>query len=57
VKKVFIYANYCRGGHSDRNYFKDDNGKCIDAMRSQIEAWKDEEDIEDDVTFICSPRY
>jgi len=47
----FIYANYCRGGHSDRNYFKDDNGKCIDAMRSQIEAWKDEEDIEDDVYF------
>jgi adenine-specific DNA-methyltransferase len=47
----FIYANYCRGGHGDRNYFKDDNGKRIDAMRGQIEAWKDEEDIEDDVYF------
>jgi adenine-specific DNA-methyltransferase len=47
----FIYANYCRGGHGDRNYFKDDNGKRIDAMRGQIEAWKDEEDIEDNVYF------
>jgi adenine-specific DNA-methyltransferase len=47
----FIYANYCRGGYGDRNYFKDDNGKRIDAMRGQIEDWKDEEDIEDDVYF------
>jgi len=47
----FIYANYCRGGHGDRNYFKDYNGKLIDAMRGQIEAWKDAGDIEEDVYF------
>ena len=47
----FIYGNYCRGGHGDRNYFKDDNGKRIDAMRRQIEAWKEAGDIEEDIYY------
>jgi len=34
----FIYQNYCLGSGSGRNYFSDDNGKKIDAIRMQIEA-------------------
>ncbi len=35
----FIYSNYCRSGHGDRQYFSDENGKLIDGIRTQIEAW------------------
>lgn len=30
----FIYKNYCKGGHGDRQYFSDMNGKMIDAART-----------------------
>ena len=36
----FIYKNYCSGSGSGRQYFSDENGKKIDAMRRKIEAWK-----------------
>ena len=36
----FIYKNYCLGSGSGRQYFSDENGKKIDAMRRKIEAWK-----------------
>lgn len=41
----FIYKNYCRSGHGERNYFTDQNGKRIDAIRLQIETWKQSEEL------------
>lgn len=48
----FIYRNYCSGGGSGRQYFSDENGKKIDAIRTQIEAWKDNGDISEDMYFF-----
>ncbi|HEU0226133.1 MAG TPA: DNA adenine methylase [Arachidicoccus soli] len=39
VKEGFIYKNYCKGGHGERMYFSDDNGKKIDSVRTKIESW------------------
>lgn len=36
----FIYKNYCLGSGSNRQYFSDENGKKIDAVRQKIEEWK-----------------
>ncbi len=36
----FIYKNYCEGSGSQRQYFSDENGKKIDAIRQKIESWK-----------------
>ena len=36
----FIYKNYCLGSVSERQYFSDENGKKIDAIRQKIEDWK-----------------
>jgi adenine-specific DNA-methyltransferase len=36
----FIYNNYCLGSGSERQYFSDENGKKIDAIRQKIEDWK-----------------
>lgn len=36
----FIYKNYCLGSGSERQYFSDENGKKIDAVRRKIEEWK-----------------
>jgi len=47
----FIYQNYCQGGHGSRNYFKDENGKRIDAMRVQIEKWKETNTIDEDMYY------
>lgn len=38
-----IYHNYCQGSGSGRNYFSDENGKKIDALRQGIEAYKKDE--------------
>jgi len=40
LQKGFIYRNYCRGGQGERQYFSDENGQKIDAIRLQIENWK-----------------
>ncbi|MFD1094995.1 DNA adenine methylase [Salegentibacter chungangensis] len=42
----FIYRNYCLGGHGERQYFSDENGKKIDAIRTKIEAWKESGEID-----------
>ncbi len=44
-KKGFIYNNYCLGSGSGRQYFSDENGKKIDAVRQQIENWKNKNEI------------
>ncbi len=41
----FIYKNYCLGGGSGRQYFSDENGGKIDAIRRKIEEWKNAERI------------
>ena len=38
--KGFIYKNYCLGSGSERQYFSDENGKKIDAIRQKIEEWQ-----------------
>lgn len=43
----FIYNNYCLGSGSERQYFSDENGKKIDAIRQKIEEWKTAEQIND----------
>jgi adenine-specific DNA-methyltransferase len=40
IDNGFIYKNYCVGGGTERQYFSDDNGKKIDAIRQKIEEWK-----------------
>ncbi|MDO4827482.1 MAG: DNA adenine methylase [Bacteroidia bacterium] len=48
----FIYRNYCKGSGSGRQYFSDENGKKIDAVRSQIEAWKSSGYVSEDMYFF-----
>lgn len=43
----FIYQNYCWGSGSKRQYFSDENGKRIDAIRQKIEEWKSRSEIDD----------
>ncbi len=40
-----IYNNYCLGSGSNRQYFSDDNGKKIDAIRQKIKEWKENTQI------------
>jgi len=48
----FIYKNYCLGSGSGRQYFSDENGKKIDAIRQQIEKWKASKEISDDLYYF-----
>lgn len=48
----FIYKNYCCGSGSGRQYFSDDNGKKIDAVRRRIEIWKNTGEISEDMYFF-----
>lgn len=48
----FIYRNYCLGSGSGRQYFSDENGKKIDAIRQKIEAWKNTKQINDNQYFF-----
>jgi len=45
--KGFIYKNYCLSGGSERQYFSDENGMIIDAMRQEIEKLKSQSVIKD----------
>jgi adenine-specific DNA-methyltransferase len=48
----FIYKNYCLGSGSERQYFSDENGKKIDAIRQKIEVWKNAEQINENQYFF-----
>ena len=48
----FIYKNYCLGGGSGRQYFSDENGKRIDAIRQKIEEWKRQNEIDENEYFF-----
>lgn len=56
VEDGFIYQNYCWGSGSERLYFTDENGKRIDSIRQQIERWREEGEIDDDIYYflLCS---
>lgn len=46
--KGFIFQNYCPNGTSGRQYFTNENGQKIDAIRKRIETWKSEKTISED---------
>jgi len=48
----FIYNHYCMGSGSQRQYFSDENGKKIDAMRSKLKEWRESKKIEDDLYYF-----
>ena len=41
----FVYKNYCLGSGSGRQYFSDENGKKIDAIRQKIQNYKEDENL------------
>jgi adenine-specific DNA-methyltransferase len=47
-----IYKNYCIGGGNGRQYFSDENGKKIDAIRQKIENWKTKKEISDNLYYF-----
>lgn len=54
-REGFIYNNYCLGSGSQRQYFSDENGKKIDAVRTRIALWKDQDKIsENEYYFLLS---
>lgn len=56
IENGFVYTQYCKGGGNNRQYFSDENGKKIDAIRTTIENWKINKEISDDIYYflICS---
>jgi len=48
----FIYKNYCLGSGSGRQYFSDKNGKKIDTIRQQINKWKQDNEINDNLYYF-----
>jgi len=52
IDSGFIYQNYCMGSGSNRQYFSDENGKKIDTIRTQIEKWKKNKKIDDDLYYF-----
>jgi adenine-specific DNA-methyltransferase len=51
-KKGFIARHYGEGGEAGRLYFSKENAEKIDAIRSQIEAWKENNRIDEDHYFF-----
>jgi len=52
IDSGFIYKNYCLGGNSERQYFSDENGKKIDTIRQQIETWKTNGEIGENLYYF-----
>ena len=50
-EKGFIYHNYCKSDISERQYYSNANGQKIDAVRQQIELWKQQGELNDDDYF------
>lgn len=45
--KGFVFEEYSENGKAQRQYFSENNGKKIDALRQKIESWKKEKHITD----------
>jgi adenine-specific DNA-methyltransferase len=52
IDNGFIYQNYCMGSGSERQYFSDENGKKIDTIRTQIEKWYKNQEINDNLYYF-----
>ncbi len=50
--KGFIFEEYSENGKAGRNYFSAENGQRIDAIRTQIETWKQTEKINQNQYFF-----
>lgn len=48
----FIFKNYCKGGNGERQYFSDENGRKIDAIRIKIKNWKADNKIDDNLYYF-----
>jgi adenine-specific DNA-methyltransferase len=48
----FIYNNYCSGSGSGRQYFTDQNGQKIDAIRKQIGIWMEQKKISKNIYYF-----
>jgi len=48
----FIFQHYAEGGNEGRLYFSNENGKKIDAARRQIESWKVENKLSEELYFF-----
>ena len=57
IDNGFIYKQYCLGGGNNRQYFSDENGKKIDAIRTQIENWKYNNIISEDLYYFLSSSF
>lgn len=51
-KKGFIFEEYSENGSAERQYFKAENGKKIDAIRQKIEDWKTSNEISDNMYYF-----
>ena len=53
-KKGFIFHNYCPSGNNEygRQYLSDSNGQKIDAIRQQIEQWRDAGEITENEFYL-----
>lgn len=51
-KKGFIFEEYSENGSAERQYFKAENGKRIDAIRKKIENWKTSNEISDSMYYF-----
>jgi adenine-specific DNA-methyltransferase len=51
-QKGFIFQHYCPGGKAGRLYFSNENGQRMDAIRQQIEDWKTQNKISEDLYFF-----
>ena len=52
IDNGFIYQNYCMGSGSQRQYFNDENGKKIDTIRSKINEWKENNQINSNLYYF-----
>ncbi|OOF47178.1 modification methylase [Rodentibacter trehalosifermentans] len=48
----FIFKNYCLGGGQGRQYFKDNNGRKIDAIRNAINKFMTNKEITEDCYYF-----
>lgn len=51
-QKGFVFENYSEGGKAGRLYFSTENGQKIDAVRIQIETWKNSAEIDNDLYYF-----
>ncbi|GAB4399623.1 MAG: DNA adenine methylase [Microscillaceae bacterium] len=48
----FVFTQYCAGGGQGRQYFSDENGLRIDAIRQKISHWQAEGRIEENLRYF-----